>query len=81
MRQATGSKGDGRPLASVILAHPNPGSFNHAIAKVAAAELTRNGYRVAFHDLYAEAFDPVLPHDEIEKDAVPGSVIRRHSFS
>ena len=45
----------------VILGHPRPGSFNHAIAQAAIAELIRSGYQVNFHDLYAEKFDPVLP--------------------
>ena len=31
---------------SIILAHPNPGSFNHAIAKAAGDELRRDGHKV-----------------------------------
>ncbi|OPX64151.1 MULTISPECIES: NAD(P)H-dependent oxidoreductase [unclassified Methanoregula] len=54
---------------SVILAHPRPGSFNHAIADAAAAALRSAGHRVAFHDLYQERFDPVLPFSEIARDA------------
>ena len=54
---------------SVLLAHPNILSFNHAIARAAIEELTRNGHRVFFHDLYAERFDPILPAEEIPKDA------------
>lgn len=50
---------------SVILAHPSPGSFNHAIAKTATAELRRLGHQINFHDLYAERFDAILPQDEI----------------
>ncbi|MGE5777631.1 MAG: NAD(P)H-dependent oxidoreductase, partial [Chloroflexota bacterium] len=38
---------------SVILAHPDPQSFNHAIAHTAVDELQRNGHRVSFHDLHA----------------------------
>ncbi|MDH4271613.1 MAG: NAD(P)H-dependent oxidoreductase, partial [Candidatus Aminicenantes bacterium] len=49
---------------SLILAHPNPGSFNHAIAQAVLSRLKRNGYNVFFHDLYAERFDPVLPYAE-----------------
>jgi NAD(P)H dehydrogenase (quinone) len=52
---------------SVIIAHPDPQSFNHAIAQTAIAELVRNGYQVIFHDLYAEGFDPILPKDEIPR--------------
>jgi NAD(P)H dehydrogenase (quinone) len=54
---------------SVILAHPDPQSFNHAIAKTAVAVLLENGYEVIFHDLYAEEFDPLLPTEEIPKEA------------
>lgn len=54
---------------SVILAHPDAKSFNHAIAQTAVEELTRNGHRTAFHDLVAEGFDPVLPAGEIPADA------------
>jgi NAD(P)H dehydrogenase (quinone) len=52
---------------SVILAHPDKQSFNHAIAQAAIAELTRNGHQVIFHDLYAEKFDPILLAEEIPK--------------
>ena len=50
---------------SVILAHPDPRSFNHAIAQTALSALRENGHQVAFHDLYAEGFDPLLPAAEI----------------
>ena len=53
----------------VILAHPSGESFNAAIARTAVEELERNGHAVAFHDLYAEKFDPILPMEEIPKDA------------
>ncbi|MCL5998870.1 MAG: NAD(P)H-dependent oxidoreductase [Chloroflexi bacterium] len=52
---------------SVILAHPDCQSFNHAIAHTALTELRRNGHTVCFHDLYAEAFDPILPATEIPR--------------
>jgi NAD(P)H dehydrogenase (quinone) len=54
---------------SIILAHPNTESFNHAIANTAVDVLAKNGYDVCFHDLYAEQFDPLLPYHEFEKDA------------
>jgi NAD(P)H dehydrogenase (quinone) len=37
---------------SIILAHPDPKSFNHAIAKTAVTVLRANGHKVFFHDLY-----------------------------
>ena len=46
---------------SVILAHPHPGSFNHAIADEAAAVLRKYGHAITVHDLYREKFDPLLP--------------------
>ena len=65
---------------SLILAHPDPGSFNHAIAKKARGTLEGNGHDVAFHDLYLEGFDPVLPREEIPKAAPLGSVIQNPTF-
>jgi NAD(P)H dehydrogenase (quinone) len=60
---------------SVILAHPNPTSFNHAIAQAAIAELARSGHQTSFHDLCSEKFDPILPNHEIPKDvALPPEV-------
>ncbi len=40
----------------VVLAHPDPNSFNHAIAATATASLTRAGHEVTLLDLYAEEF-------------------------
>ena len=54
---------------SIILAHPNKDSFNHAIANTAVDVLMANGHDVCFHDLYAEQFAPLLPSHEFEKDA------------
>ncbi len=55
---------------SVILAHPDKGSFNHAIACAAAERLHDLGHRVLFHDLYGEGFDPLLPAGEIPDGAL-----------
>ncbi|NLI30229.1 MAG: NAD(P)H-dependent oxidoreductase [Nitrospiraceae bacterium] len=44
---------------SMILAHPDPGSFNHAIAKTAYEQARANKHTVFFHDLHAELFDPL----------------------
>jgi NAD(P)H dehydrogenase (quinone) len=60
---------------SVILAHPQKGSFNHALALTAADQLRRNGHEVRFHDLYEEKFDPILNGTEIPKNAdLPESI-------
>jgi putative NADPH-quinone reductase len=63
---------------SVILAHPTPQSFNHAIAETAVSKLIQNGHQVSFHDLYAEGFDPILPTCEIPKGAFVAPEIERH---
>ena len=63
---------------SVILAHPKAGSFNHAIARTAVAQLETNGHKVFFHDLYEENFYPVLARDEIPKDAPLPVLIKEH---
>ena len=51
---------------SIILCHPQAGSFNHAIAETAKRVLEENGHSVFFHDLYQEKFDPILLHEEID---------------
>jgi putative NADPH-quinone reductase len=63
---------------SVILAHPNPESFNHAIAQTAVDAIKANGTRVFFHDLYQEKFDPRLNLEELANDAILPPVIRKH---
>ena len=63
---------------SVILAHPAPGSLNHAIAQTAVDQLLRDGHEVSFHDLYHEGFSPLLPDDEIDADAGLPSEIAAH---
>jgi NAD(P)H dehydrogenase (quinone) len=44
----------------VIYAHPNPGSFSHAILEKTVEELTSQNHIVNVRDLYALNFDPVL---------------------
>jgi NAD(P)H dehydrogenase (quinone) len=63
---------------SVILAHPDSGSFNHAIAVAAKKILHTNGYEVTFHDLYKERFPPLLPAREIPRVAPLPRIISRH---
>lgn len=63
---------------SIILAHPDPASFNAAIGKVACETLRQDGHKVHFHDLYAEQFDPLLPCGEIPREADLDPVLRRH---
>jgi NAD(P)H dehydrogenase (quinone) len=63
---------------SVLLAHPDKKSFNHAIAAAAVETLKQNGHEVFFHDLYAEEFDPFLPAEEIPRDAALPFEIEKH---
>ncbi len=64
---------------SIILAHPNPGSFNHAIAAAAAGGLEANGHAVQRHDLYAEQFDPILTAAELARETPLPPAIERHA--
>jgi putative NADPH-quinone reductase len=54
---------------SLILAHPDSGSLNHAIARAASEQLEKNGHEVDFHDLYREGFNPSLPAEELASEA------------
>lgn len=63
---------------SVILAHPDRQSLNHAIAQAAIAQLKRNGHQIVFHDLYAEQFDPILPAAEIPQEGEVPPKIAQH---
>jgi NAD(P)H dehydrogenase (quinone) len=62
----------------LVLGHPAPGSFNHAICAAAKASLEAAGHECRFHDLYAEKFDPVMTAAELPKDAALPAEIERH---
>ena len=62
----------------VILGHPQPESFNHAIADTAVAALENDGHEVIYHDLQAEGFDPILPGQEIARDGLMDRVVMAH---
>jgi NAD(P)H dehydrogenase (quinone) len=62
-------------IITVLVAHPDTGSFNHAIAQTAADQLKKNGHDVLLHDLYEEKYDPNLPPEEIsEKAQLPKNI-------
>ena len=63
---------------SIILAHPNHNSFNHAIAETAVFQVNRNGHNAVFHDLYAERFDSILPENELPSDTLLPPEIEKH---
>jgi NAD(P)H dehydrogenase (quinone) len=48
----------------IILAHPNLGSFNHAISKTVEERLIQKGHVVRVRDLYKMGFDPILSLEE-----------------
>lgn len=52
----------------VVLAHPSPGSFNHAIADAVLSASRENGHTIRLLDLYREGFDSHLPEREIPTD-------------
>jgi putative NADPH-quinone reductase len=71
----------------VLLAHPRPGSLNHALAGRVRDTLAAAGRPVRFHDLYAEGFDPVLTAEEAYTSgtraeeflaATPDPLVRQH---
>lgn len=63
---------------SIILAHPDKNSFNHAITRTVMETLILNGYDIHLHDLYQEKFDPLLFHPEFAKDAPLPAEIQSH---
>jgi len=63
---------------SVILAHPDPASFNHALAKSVVDQLIKSCIKVNFHDLYLEQFPSELPAREISKNIILPAVIQLH---
>jgi len=63
---------------SVILAHPDPTSFNHAIAHATVETLFRAGHDVSFHDLHQEVFDPLLPRQELPSRSDLPPVVAAH---
>ena len=62
----------------ILLAHPGPASFNHALAGAVRDALQADGHAVTYHDLCAEGFAPALPAAEIPAAAVLPPELRRH---
>lgn len=62
----------------VILGHPGPGSFNHALAEAVREELAGLGFEVIFHDLCRENFPPLLPETEIARNGAVEPVVEKH---
>jgi len=64
--------------ALLILAHPKPGSFNHAIADAVETALAGAGLAVVRHDLYAERFDPIMTQQEIDEGVSQNPLVEQH---
>jgi putative NADPH-quinone reductase len=62
----------------IVLAHPDPASFNHALAAAAAEAARRLGHAVVLRDLHAEGFDPILPKGEALEGAPLAPWLSRH---
>jgi NAD(P)H dehydrogenase (quinone) len=58
----------------VLLAHPNPKSFNHAVCRAFLDGLDEAGAPWTLNDLYAEGFDPVMGMADF-RQFVPGGRI------
>ena len=59
----------------IILGHPDPQSFNHALAAGVREALLADGHDVSLRDLAAEGFDPRLSAAELSgRGAVPEDV-------
>ena len=65
-------------MISIILAHPNPQSFNHAIAASAAAAVRGLGREAVLHDLCQEQFPPLLSYAEFPETARLDPLTARH---
>lgn len=48
----------------LVLAHPRPKSFNHALASAVLETAQSLGHTVVLQDLYVDGFNPVLQADE-----------------
>ncbi|SPD75682.1 NAD(P)H oxidoreductase YRKL [uncultured Desulfobacterium sp.] len=62
----------------IILAHPDEGSFNHAIANAVRDDLVNDGHEVIFHDLYKEDFFPLLTAEEIAESGKIDRIVEAH---
>lgn len=62
----------------IVIGHPSPASFSHAIATRCESVLSAIGYQVVCHDLQAEGFDPVLPATEIPREVILGQDVESH---
>lgn len=63
---------------SVILAHPYPESFNHAIYQTVLDCLRKNGHEVHAHNLHEEGFNPLLEGSELAIGDTTDPLVLKH---
>jgi NAD(P)H dehydrogenase (quinone) len=51
----------------ILLAHPNPGSFNHAVCHAFVEGLDQAGVSYEVNDLYATGFKPIMAGDDFNQ--------------
>jgi NAD(P)H dehydrogenase (quinone) len=51
----------------IVLAHPDPKSFNHTVCKQVLSVFENLGINYYFHDLYLDGFNPVLSLSELKR--------------
>jgi NAD(P)H dehydrogenase (quinone) len=69
------------PRHVVVLAHPNPHSFNGLVAETYCETVRRSGQEAIVRDLYAMGFDPLLRDEERPRSGgttVSADVQREH---
>jgi putative NADPH-quinone reductase len=64
--------------ALLVVAHPSPDSFSHALAHAAREVLVERRIAVDWHDLYAEGFDPVQRTGEAGNTGSSDALVERH---
>jgi NAD(P)H dehydrogenase (quinone) len=65
-------------LALIVVANPSPNSLSHAMASAAKRVLVARGHEIAYHDLYAEHFDPVQPTGEEGNVGSSNGLVEQH---
>jgi NAD(P)H dehydrogenase (quinone) len=64
-----------QPRILIVVAHPDPNSFNQAIKEHIVAALKAQNHQVRVRDLYQLGFDPVLSLEELQRyDSQKGEV-------
>lgn len=64
--------------ALIVLGHPAPDSFNHALAAAIRNTWAAAGCDVTFHDLAAVGFDPRMTAAEAREGASTDPTVQRH---